>query len=479
MKKMFLSAIIMVMSFLFVNSLPQHAVNADNITVSSMSAVVNIGTSIAPQENENYILSYNNATTPYRTATVSTTISTSPIDYQSLTESERSYIHSLITWNVNGQDIVFDNNQYTHSDYKLILADKDLQLICYKPMSFEIIGTAETASCSVNIISKYATLNSVTIETQSSLEQDYENFQTIVTKAVLHPQEFLDPNLTYVYIWKLNDNILNTNTNEISIDKSMIKIGEYTLSVTIENLAIIGASVDIKITTSQDYNISVSHQGNLTMELGSTDNPIFTAEIPVLSPHTFNWFLKSPNSQTYKNLNIHTESFTFITADYANYGEYKILVDTIIDGLKITSTPIIINIKSKEIITNPNQLYEIATEININSNSSVQAYKFSIKDMDEKWNSELIVWYVNGSAITRGAIFNFNPSLAGTYNIQAKLLSSNGMPTGKILTKMITVNAQSVETSGFIVGGIIALACLLIVLTASIIISNKIREKIW
>ena len=75
--------------------------------------------------------------------------------------------------------------------------------------------------------------------------------------------------------------------------------------------------------------------------------------------------------------------------------------------------------------------------------------------------------------------FEFNPEIANEYIITVKLLNADGTSAVQTISKPLVVQPKALESNNIWMYCGIAAAALVIICIASIIISNKVREKIW
>ena len=154
---------------------------------------------------------------------------------------------------------------------------------------------------------------------------------------------------------------------------------------------------------------------------------------------------------------------------------HKIFAQATIDNVYVKSD-------IYEIVINPKPATEeheftITTNAYSNTSTNVQAFDCKI-DTENYYEEDEIVWMVNKEVYATGSHIKFEPSLAGEYVIVVKLLNADGT-VGEAISKTITLNAKTIQQNALWIYISIAVVCLVAICISSILISNKMREKIW
>ncbi len=458
---------------------------AQEPSVTSISSTLNYIDNDLEVSKNNGIYQINfekNLQTPYKTYLVKTDIVLSD---SSVATNE---IIEQITWTINNKttletdNISFSANVYNNEYYNLELHGKDITLTPLKPCTLELICTLQTQSSKITVCANYATPEKVTIQNtdihDNTITQLYETFSDIELNAVFEYADFIDKSINYKYIWSIGSQTQTNKTSSITITKDMVKIGETNISVEIENNQKISATIKLVITTNEEYSINIKHSGNLIQTYDEHNQPInFTADVPITKDYQITWFLKSPNSHIYKKQNTQTveKSYTFNPLQNPT-GTYKIFAQaTTVDGIVVVSDvyEIIINPK---VVTEEKE-FTIVTNTYSNLSTNVQAFDCTI-DTQNYYDEDEIVWLVNGSMYALGSHIKFEPSLSGEYIIQVRLINADNT-LGNAISKTITLNAKTVGQNTLWIYISVSIVVLIGLCVSSIIISNKMREKIW
>ena len=165
--------------------------------------------------------------------------------------------------------------------------------------------------------------------------------------------------------------------------------------------------------------------------------------------------------------------YTFNPLEYSA-GNYNIFARLIIDENEYVSNVISIKLNPKE-RTAPT--LEIQVEKFNNNSTGVEGFKFSV-DLQDYYNPENIVWLIEGQTQGTGNEITFRPTVANDYKVEVKLFDSKkGEPIKSLTWK--NVEAKSMQATHMWIYITVAGIVLIGICTASIIISNKKREKIW
>jgi subtilase family serine protease len=129
-------------------------------------------------------------------------------------------------------------------------------------------------------------------------------------------------------------------------------------------------------------------------------------------------------------------------------------------------------------------MFSIKVETYSNEDTGLEAYNLYIEEIDENYDQSRIIWYVasgeNTKAVAKrlGSSYEFIPEISTNYIITVKLLSKDGK-TETTIANPIALTPKAVQgTSIFLILGI-AVGVLAVLCVATILISNKVREKIW
>ncbi len=473
--------VLMVFSIFSFNTINLQNVLAQDPSVTSITSTLNyIENDLEVQKNNGiYQINFEkNIQNPYKTYLVKTDITMSDF---SIPTTE---IIDQMTWTIKNlttqqtDNISFSSSEYINEYYKLELHGKDISITPLKPCTIEVISTLQSQSSKITICCNYAVLERINIQNENSLTQLYESFSDIKLNVILEYADYLDPSISYNYIWKIGSQTLTDKSSSITITKDMIKIGETEISVEIENNQKISATIKLVITTNEDYVINITHSGNLVQTYDDHNQPIsFTADVPITKDYQITWFLKSPDDHIYKKQSTQTNQKNYTFNPLQNpTGTYKIFAQaTTIDNIVVTS-------EVYEIVINPKVVTEekeftIVTKTYSNASTNVQAFDCTI-DTQNYYDEDEIVWLVNGSMYALGSHIKFEPSLAGEYIIQVRFINADNT-LGNSISKTITLNAKTIGQNTLWIYISISLVVLIGLCVSSIIISNKMREKIW
>ncbi len=447
---------------------------ADNNVVTNLSSVLYLQSVEAQKNGATYQAEFINTSTPYLKHTVITTITTSPVSFDDLSETEKQTIISNMQWSVNSLAISFTNSVYSCDDFDLVLQGQNLDITPKKSGPILIECNLNGFKTQINLMCNYAEPTQVNITTSDLLVQSYENYQPITLSAELNLQEYLNPNKTYTYNWYLNNQLLSEKTSILVLSKYMIKIGIMDISVEIDENKLLYDTEQIEITTDVDIPVSISHTGELEQTVGQNNTPItFVATIPVTDTYEVIWYLQSPSSDVFKKLNVQENSYTF--NPLANtVGKYKIIAKIIYRNISQFSEIISFEIKPQE-VSEEIQFTITATEYSNNS-TNVSGFNCTI-DTEEYYNDQDVIWYVGEKPFALGSDVDFSPIYAGEYVIEVRVREDNGAISKPICS--YTLYAKTLQNVNIWVYISIALVVFVCFCVTSIIISNKVREKIW
>ena len=182
----------------------------------------------------------------------------------------------------------------------------------------------------------------------------------------------------------------------------------------------------------------------------------------------------SPRSNIYQKQNSTNTTYTFNSLAVSS-GTYKIFAKlSTSDGQEFISNIITIKINPEE--KAPPTTFDIQVEKYDNRETGVEGFKFSI-DLQDYYNEDNIVWFVEGQTQGKGKEIIFNPTIANSYKVEVKLLDDYGNIIKSLNWK--NVEAKSMQANSMWIYISLATVVLTIICVLSIIISNKKREKIW
>lgn len=465
---------------------------AEANTVTSLSCgLYRLTTDVTPLPNENNIYNLdfnqeyneNNAlsddNTPYGKYIVGVNVSTAPIAYEDIEDiNEKQTIFNALSWTINNTPISFENYKFVCDNYILELHTNYSQRInlAITPLQAGnlIVGCSYNGiSTQLTIFANYATPSNISLETTDNLVQLFEDYTDITFTTKLNYLKYLDETKSYTYIWKLNGQTLDHSQKTITLTKQMVKIGNLNLSVEVEELPLLNASETIVISTNTNIDISVtSTGGSLQQVLGEDNQPIvFDATVPVTSEYTVSWFLKSPNSNVYKKQSTTTSKYSFEPLE-KGVGKYKLFAQVSLNDSSIISEIFVINITPKKVT---DKTFTITCKEYNNNATGVTSFACTI-DTKDYYSEDDIIWSVNSVQYAKGSSFNFEPSVANEYIISVKLKNNDGSIT---TPQFAVVKAKSIQKTDIWIYILIAVAALAVICTTSIIVSNKLREKIW
>ena len=459
---------------------------ANSTPLENTSSVYNLAFDNNFDENSQ-ISTTNN---PYGTYYIGITVNTQPI-YDGLSVDDKLRIFREITANIsiNGSKVVFSNGEANNEGNYMLYAPESPEYYQDSKIFIRITpikaGTMPI-SCTINDITTqmtlnlmYATPSVVTLECDEALlNQLFESYNPVTFTAVLNYQEWLDPTKQYTFDWTLNTQpVSGQNSQTLTIEKDMIAVGDYIVAVTVPGTTL-QASKKLTIITEQDYPVTVTHSSQLEFTLGETLTPVsFTATIPVQDDYAVNWYLKTPDSVFYQYQTT-SSALNFNTMQY-DAGEYKVLAIVRYQDKDYYSKIYTIKINPAEMT----EEYDFTVDIIEYSNeyTGLTGYQFSI-DVQQHFLNNQIVWFVRDDTGTSrrqtGFTFNFQPTEIKNYVITVfSQVGSQLTPltkTGQSITPRRIGNTVNIWTYVAI-----AVSVILVVGIASIIISNKAREKIW
>ena len=466
----------------------------DGLTVGLAATVEIEGTSIEVGQDGFYHTQFTkNTETPYRTFTVSASVSTSPTNWYELSSTDQQEILSLIKWQVNGYELDFtSSNTVEISNFKAVKNNLKLEFTASAAGSYIITisveGQQQTAIA--NLMCDYyippvnvpSNINSLTATT-GSLAQVYENYQEVTLHAELRYKEFLNPNTNYTYEWYIGSvedryKIKDANTCDLVIPKNMIKIETMTFIVVVkrDGISVGEKSANLVITTNQQLAVVVTYTGATVQRLGSTEQLDFEVSVPVSDNYTVYWLVGNADNGVYAKQETNEETFSLDMSKYTTEGTYRVFSKVVIKGTPYYSNIVEIKLQKKIV---ENVVFEITQSPYNNNKTGVQGFDLSINTSDY-YNENEIVWIVNGTAVGIGSSIKFNPELSNQYYVEARLIDENGkiVKTGQPLASA-AIDAQPTPLENTWIIYVSAGLLVLLLSVLSIVISNVKREKIW
>lgn len=475
---------------------------ADENSIISLSSTVLLGTGEAQKEDNVYIADFKDQEKPYDDLTFRLIISTSDVDFSNLTPMEKEALVSQLVWNVNGTDATFDDETGTTSNnlqnitiilYTSRLGVETLVRI-EKPGLYTIsvsTGEGENVATQQTIKAKYATANKLKllleynntpVPANNEINISYDNFEPATLAAKFDLPDFVDPDLDIAYEWTIN-NTVDREATTSTYQLSSVSIGKTTIICAIPSMAL-EARVVLVVTAEGKIELTITTSGGeLEQTLGQSDSqPItFTASVPIVEAYTVEWYLKAPKTATYKKMQTTGKSFTFLPIEYNVAGEYKLFAQAILPTEVIESQTYTIKLNAKDIqIT---ELFNIICETYSNTETGLEAYKLSI-ELDPTYDENRIVWYIGSSetkakAMKVGKEYDFSPEIAIEYIVTVKLMNKDGTRIEQQISNTLPLTPKPVQNSNILMYCLIAVGALVVLCVASILISNKGREKIW
>lgn len=441
------------------------------------------GTTQPTQESGVYQAPFSgNESSPYATYVIKATVVPTTTEY--------------VTWKVGGTVLDFaSSNEIENPKYVAYRKlDNSMTFTPLLPGTFTIICSLESKeSNAITLQAQSTTPTEVKINTTSNLTQNIESFTDIVLEAKLNREAFIDLSKCE-FRWYKNDtgtdDQLSESSSRLTITKQMLKdenisIGTTKIYVVVvpENANPLTNYISITLTNNQSYAISIATTQSTEQTIDSDVVPLdFKATITPLLPssYTIDWFVLNNKSSVYQKQNTQggTE-YTFNSLE-KKAGTYKVFarMNELDDGGKIVSEAVsnvcIITILPKE--ETPPSTFEINIDSTYNNkDTNVESFKFSI-DTQNYYDEERIVWFVSGQTWGEGSTLNFEPPVANTYKIEAKLILDDGSMRS---LGYKNVEAKSTQMNIMWVYLGVAVGALIIICALSIVISNKKREKIW
>lgn len=474
---------------------------ADENSITNLSSTVLLGTGEAQKENGIYIAEFKGQDQPYDELTYRLSISTADVAYSDLSNMEREAIAAQLVWSLNDTQLEFDQTGKaldTENVTVVLFVTKigvDARITITKPGTYtlttHVTDSEDVTPTQQTINAKYATPNKLKllldynnepVPATNEIAIDYDTFETGVLSAKFDLPDFVDPQLDIVYEWTIN-NVVNKDVKTSTYQITAFSIGKTTIACAIPSMAL-EAKVVFVVTSSQEVALTITPSGGeLEQTLGQANSqPItFTASVPIVETYTVEWYLKTPKTATYKKMKSANKSFTFSPLEYNVAGEYKLFAQAILPTQVIESKTFTIKLNAKDIqIT---QLFNILCETYSNTETGLEAFKLSI-ELGPEFDENRIVWYI-GSAETKakamkvGKAYDFSPEVATEYVVSVKLMSKDGTRVEQQISNTLPLTPKPVQDSNILVYCLIAVGALVILCVASILISNKGREKIW
>ena len=449
---------------------------AENNIITNLTSVLYLDDIEAEKNGATYQANFINTSTPYLKHTVKTTITTSPTSFEDLEEIDKQTIISDMQWYVNGLAISFTNSTYTCNDFDLILQGQNLDITPKKSGPILIECNLNGIRTQINLMCNYTDPTQVNITTTDNLIQTYENYEEITLTADFNLKDYLNPNVSYTYNWYINNQRLSETTNTLLLTKELIRIGIMEISVEVNENKLLFDTIQIEITTEEQIPISITYSGELIQTIGENTTPIvFLATIPVTDNYQVIWYLQSPTSDIFKKLNTQENSYTFNPLSNSNnVGKYKILAKIIYRNITQISDIISFEIKAQE-VTTEKQFKITTTEYN-NTTTNVSAFICNV-DTKDYFDDKNVVWYVNGKAYALGSSIEFEPIYAGEYILEVRIKNDNGTTSNPIST--YNINAKTLKNVNIWIYISVGLVVFIGFCVTAIVISNKVREKIW
>lgn len=491
MKKLFLIFVCIFCAFSCSFFIPNQTVNAEQITVTEIKTKVKDGVDsyITPVGGIHYINFNNGNADPYKTHTIELdlTLSTGQ-SFDELNNVTKSFIIANTKWKIDEQPITFSNGKFESTKYKLTLSEKNLEIKLLKAGFCYINCSIDSASATTILMANYAEPSKINLTAIGSTDQLYETYSEITLKAELDNQSYLNENIDYTFSWYIGSTdsknlIPNQSSNTLVITKDLLNIEKMKFIVVLQQNSTIQKSIDINIGTNQEYSVSLNYTE--TVELKTDDDSIDIQVFVPSSNYRVIWYLNSPSSHVFdeqQTTTVESKQFTFNPAAYKP-GKYKLFAKVLISQqqtnqtIEVLSQILVINL-SKNILDPDIELKIIKREYS-NEQTGIQGFLLSV-DLQDYYPEDRVVWIVEGSSYGKGSQIQFNPELANEYYIELRLLDEAGrvINTGGPLANIL-IDAQPVQTMSLWLFCGIAVGCILLACVASILISNKIREKIW
>ncbi len=434
---------------------------------------------------------------PYGTYYIGITVNTRPTIYENLDEDQKLTIYGDVTGNIsiNGSPVNLENNQATSAgnyilftqttpDYYSTYGKIFIRIVPIKAGSTIIECSVYDQTAQLTLNCEYATPSALTLEYDDTLKnQLLESFQPITFTVTPNYLDWLDNSQTITYEWTLNSKVItNQTSNTFTLTEDMIAVGEYTISVIVPSTTL-QASETITIGTEIDYIVKIAHDSSLDIYYEDPHPINFSASIPVQDSYEIDWYVKTSDSSVYEYEQT-SQNFGF---QYITPGEYKVFAVARLNSNSYYSPVQVVTIHPQKVQGQTLNLIIVENVIE-NKYTGLTSYEFSIQSQDENISVEdyflpsQIEWYVKDTSeqlpvrAQVGYTFTFNPTETQEYIIT--LSTRDGGTTIPLVQTSVTPRrvGQVVDIWIYI---IIAVAVILIIGVASIIISNKAREKIW
>ena len=297
------------------------------------------------------------------------------------------------------------------------------------------------------------------------------------------------------YVWKLEstneivcqEKIYSLNKEYSENQNSIMMLGKRNYTVEISNDTIsknIKFSIDIIDDANHEVIITQANTTLATNENGayvlSNKTPDFTIKA-ILSKTkvdcTINWFLKTPNSNTFnmfiQNGDCIIKPSELITSKNG-FGIYKLYASAQSSSILFTSKTIYFEATAGELADDVSKYKIVKTIIN-NSKSDLEAFTFTVSNANEDGlDFDKIYWYVNNEKLGKGESFSYEPTSTAPISIKVEYQGANLISLDEIEVSPRTTGTLKLLL--YILGVVVVLS---VIFTISVKRINKKRDVVW
>lgn len=299
------------------------------------------------------------------------------------------------------------------------------------------------------------------------------------------------------YVWKnattnetiCQERILSFKKDFSENQNNILMIGEKRISVSITNGS---GTIKLDRTFSVDIIDDANHEVIITktdseIETNATGaflinnkTPDFTIKAIVSTTKkdcTINWFLKTPNSNTYnmivQNGDCVIKPRELITS-YNGFGTYKLYASAQSSSILYTSKTIYFEATAGELSSDISKYRIVKTIIN-NSKSDLEAFTFTVSNASEDGlDFNKLFWYVNNEKLGKGESFSYEPTSTAPISVKVEYQGANSISLDELEVSPRTTGTLKLLL--YILGVVVVLS---IIFTISVKRINKKRDVVW
>lgn len=263
--------------------------------------------------------------------------------------------------------------------------------------------------------------------------------------------------------------------------KITILVGEskFTLVVSLKNSTVKQQKiVVIKVTDNNDKCKMFLTSNNSQTNIDTSTPPIeISAFMPITAKHSINWYVKTPNSNTYKLATAKSATFSFDPGEYITgengLGDY-LIVATATDSKNKVYYSSAIKYNATPERSDVDIIYEIVSQKAKNTRANVQATTYTLNSTNGL-DPTKIFWYVNDTRICSGESMTYEPDKTDEYTVTAKYQQGTNMFV------LATTMAKPLPTNiyVYVLCGAGVLLAITAIFAISIAVTNKKRDVVW